>query len=159
MWKNLISTGQQATRTTRRIHPSRGLWVPTTSTMPQRPFSAAPSLQKQSEDFDREALKPEPAEATKSATDQQISQHESAYDPHNTAPESEMEATEKESQQKGGTGSLNVSGANQEVNKWRGPQEGGPDRNAEREASSSRGTPNKRRTIHVKEDGTHVSYR
>lgn len=70
-----------------------------------------------------------------------------------------MEATEKESQEKGESGTLNVSGANQEVNKWRAPQEGGPDRNADRKASSSRGTPNKRRTIHVKEDGTHVAYR
>lgn len=159
MWKNLISAGHQATRTSRHIHLTRRLRVPTTSVIPQRPFTAASILQKQSEDFDREALKPDPAEATKSATDQQISQHEAAYDPHNTAPESEMEATEKESQQKGEAGTLNVSGANQDVNKWRGPQEGGPDRNADREASSSRGSPNKRRSIHVKEDGTHVAYR
>lgn len=127
--------------------------------MHQRPFSAALSLQKESEDFDREALQPDRAEGTKSGTDSEIAQHDSAYDPSNTAPESELEATEQENQQKGKGGTLNVSGANQDVNKWRGPQEGGPDRNIERERPSGRGSPNKRRTIHVKEDGTHVAYR
>lgn len=158
MWNNLLLTSRQAIRNTRHVQPARSLWASTTST-PQRPFSVTSRIPKQSEDFDREALQPDRSEVTKSGTDSEIAQHESAYDPSNTAPESELEATEQESNQKGKGGTLNMSGANKDVNMWRGPQEGGPDRNAERGVSSTRETPNKRRTIHVKEDGTHVSYR
>lgn len=158
MWNNFLSTSRQAIKTTRHIQPARPLWVSTTTT-PQRPFSITSRTHKQSEDFDREALQPDRSEVTKSGTDSEIAQHDSAYDPSTTAPESELEATEQESKQKGKQGTLNMSGANQDVNKWRAPQEGGPDRNVERESPSTRGSPNKRRTIHVKEDGTHVSYR
>jgi hypothetical protein len=52
-----------------------------------------------------------------------------------------------------------MSPANKDVSAWRGATEGGPDRNREQNASSSRGSPKKSRGIHVKEDGTHVSYR
>lgn len=127
-----------------------------------RHFAAAPHLSKQeadTRDFDREALDPQSSEATKTGTDDQIAQYDSAFDPSNTNPESELKATEQEAQQKGKTGTLNVSGANKEVNTWRGPLEGGPDRNADKEATSKRGHPNKSRRIEVKEDGTHVSYR
>jgi cytoskeletal protein RodZ len=127
-----------------------------------RNFIATPRLYKQSgdtRDFDREALNPYSSEATKTGTDDQIAQHDSAFDPRNTSPESELEATEQEVKTKGKQGTLNVSGANKEANTWRGPQEDGPDRNADKEDTSKRGHPNKRRKIEAKEDGTHVSYR
>lgn len=159
MWKNLIFTGHQATRTIRYPQPASRLWAPAVSSSTQRSFSAAARHQKQSEDFDREALQPDSSEAVKTGTDSEIAQHDAAYDPSNTSPESEMKATEQESQQQSKSGTLNVSGANQDVNKWRGPREGGPDRNAEKKAPSGRGSPKKGREIHVKEDGTHVAYR
>ncbi|KAJ5387899.1 hypothetical protein N7509_010440 [Penicillium cosmopolitanum] len=111
------------------------------------------------EDIDREELRPERSEVTKSGTDNEIAHHDSAFDPTNTAPESELAATENESKSTNVKGSLNMSPANKDVSAWRGPTEGGPDRNVDRGVSSKRGSPNKRRTIHVKEDGTHVSYR
>lgn len=127
-----------------------------------RNFIAAPRFYKQpadTRDFDRETLDPHPSEGTKTGTDDQIAQHDSAFDPSNTTPESELESTEQEAKTKGKQGTLNVSGANKEANAWRGPQEGGPARNADKEETSKRGHPNKRRRVEVKEDGTHVSYR
>jgi hypothetical protein len=159
MWKSLISSSRQVMRPTYPSHSAIILHRPTATS---RNFAAAPRLSKQeadTRDFDREALDPQPSEATKTGTDDQIAQHDSAFDPSNTKPESELEATEQEAQQKGKKGTLNVSGANKKANTWRGPQEGGPDRNADKEATSKRGHPNKSRKIEVKEDGTHVSYR
>ena len=129
-----------------------------------RPFTAASNPRKEKEerdDFhDREALTPERTEVSKSGTDNEIAEHPSAFDPGNTAPESELEATGKEQEKKGeGRNPLNMSPANQDISAWRNQAEGGPVRNADREASSSRGSTKKARSIHVKEDGTHVSYR
>lgn len=159
MWKSLISSGQQAIRPISHPHLTAALPRPVVS---RRTFIAAPRLYKQSaeaQDFDRESLDPQPSEATKTGTNDQIAQHDAAFDPSNTSPESELEATERESQTQGKQGTLNVSGANKSANTWRGPQEGGPARNADKEETSKRGHPNKRRTIEVKEDGTHVSRR
>lgn len=159
MWKSLISSGRQAIRPTSHSHPIATLPRPVAV---GRTFIATPHLYKQSaeaQDFDRESLDPHPSEATKTGTDDEIAQHDSAFDPTNTSPESELEATERESQATGKKGTLNVSGANKAANTWRGPQEGGPARNADKEETSKRGHPNKRRTIDVKEDGTHVSRR
>lgn len=108
--------------------------------------------------LDRETLNPERSETTKSGTDGEVAKHPSAFDPSKTAPESEHEATAEESRKEGKDDPLNMSPANKDVSAWRGPTEGGPDRNRDREASSSRGAPKKNRGIHVKEDGTHVSY-
>lgn len=162
MWKSLISCGQQATRTTRSLQSVPGLHTPPTPTATNRTFSTVSHLQKaktsEPQDFNRESLNPQGNEVSKSATDNEIAHHNSAFDPSNTAPESELEAAEKESQ-KGKNGTLNMSPANQGVSAWRSPTEGGPERNADREKSSAKGSPNKRRHIEVKEDGTHVSYR
>lgn len=161
MWKSVISSGQRAARTAQHITPTPTLWTPQTSTTTHRAFSAVLPLRKESKeanDWNREELNPQRSEVSKSGTDSELAQHDSAFDPSNTSPESELEATEQEASQKGKKGTLNMSPANKDVHAWKGPNEGGPDRNADREASS-RGTPNKRRTIHVKEDGTHVSYR
>ncbi|KAF3388843.1 hypothetical protein F1880_003815 [Penicillium rolfsii] len=159
MWKSLIYSCRQAMRPIPHSHPAVSLPKPVTV---RRAFVAAPRLYKQSaeaQDFDRESLDPRPSEGTQTGTDDQIAQHDSAFDPSNTSPESELEATERESQRKGKQGTLNMSGANKEANTWRGPQEGGPARNADKEETSTRGHPNKHRTIEVKEDGTHVSRR
>lgn len=158
MWKSLLSHGQQATRTT-QLRPIAKALTPSVST---RPFSAAPQLQKEStpDIHDRTALNPERSEVTKSGTDSEVAHHPSAYDPTNTSPEHELEATNEESRREGkGTNPLDMSPANKDVSAWRGPQEGGAERNADREVSSSKGSPKKQRSIHVKEDGTHVSYR
>lgn len=159
MWKSLISSSQQATRANpRNCVAALRITLPATS---GRPFSAISRLEKDNppEDLDREELRPERSEVTKSGTDNEIAHHDTAFDPSNTAPESELAATEHESKSTNVKGTLNMSPANKDVSAWRGPTEGGPDRNVDKGVSSKRGTPNKRRTIHVKEDGTHVSYR
>lgn len=153
-----MSTGQLAARATHHYPVAALRTAPSTAS--KRPFSAIPRLQKADppEDIDREALTPERSEVTKSGTDNEIAHHDSAFDPSNTAPENELAATEQETRTKNMKGSLNMSPANKDVSAWRGPTEDGPVRNADRDASK-KGSPNKRRTIHVKEDGTHVSYR
>lgn len=155
MWKSIIATGQQATRgVASHQYPLKP------SAASGRLFSAFSPLRKEPpEDIDREALNPERSEVTKTGTDNEIAHHDSAFDPTNTAPESELAATEEESKTKNKKGSLDMSPANKDVSAWRGPREGGPERNLDREAPSKRGSPNKRRTVHVKDDGTHVSYR
>jgi len=161
MWKSVISSSQVAVRASgAHRYPKPSLWTPKPST-PNRTFSILTNLQKEStqdNDWNRESLNPQRSEVTKSGTDSDLAQHDSAYDPSNTAPESELEATEQEAE-KGKQGSLNMSPANKDIKDWPGPKDAGPARNADRGASSSRGSPDKRRTIHVKEDGTHVSYR
>lgn len=164
MWKSLISTSQRASRAAPRSHPTASIGRTSLPTTGPCSFSAVPSLRKDENEkdqfLDRESLKPERTEGTKSGTDNEVAQQPSAYDPSNTAPESELEATGKEQQKEGDQRNpLNMSAANPEVSAWRAPTEGGADRNANRESSSRRGHPKKSRTIHVKEDGTHVSYR
>ncbi|KAJ5273747.1 hypothetical protein N7478_008872 [Penicillium angulare] len=167
MWKSLISNGQQATRTTRHLHlqPSTGLWTPPVSVSTRGTFSTSSQLQKEpgqtnSYSKEREKLNPERSEVTKSGTDSEVAHHPSAYDPHNTSPESELEAAGQEKHAEGKEGNpLNMSPANSDVSAWRRPTEGGPDRNADKTSISGKGSPKKGRSIHVKEDGTHVSYR
>ncbi|KAJ6095881.1 hypothetical protein N7486_006627 [Penicillium sp. IBT 16267x] len=163
MWKSLITSGQQATRGIRH-QPSNSLWTPSQTSATRTPFSTLSQLQKEANNSessfeDRETLNPERTEATKSGTHSEVAHHPTAYDPQNTRPESEMEAAGKEKRDVGADGNpLNVSAANSDVSAWRGPKEGGPDRNVDKEPSG-KGTPKKNRSIHVKEDGTHVSYR
>ncbi|KAJ5129492.1 uncharacterized protein N7515_005531 [Penicillium bovifimosum] len=160
MWKSILSAGQQATRA------SRAQFVKTTSlatpTATRTPFSTTQRSQTEKGPGvqDREALNPERSETSKSGTDSEVAKHPAAFDPHNTAPENELKATEDESKQEGKTDSpLDVSPANKDVSSWKRDTEGGPARNRDRDASSSRGAAKKNRGIHVKEDGTHVSYR
>ncbi|KAJ5702295.1 hypothetical protein N7488_009843 [Penicillium malachiteum] len=165
MWKSLVSSGQQATRTSRHLQSSPGLWTPPVSAATRSTFSTTSNSQKDTGNTDaffkeREALNPERAEVTKSGTDSEVAQHASAYDPRNISPESELEAVGKEQLAEGKEGNpLNMSPANSEVSAWRSPAEGGPDRNAEKKGASGKGVTKKGRSIHVKEDGTHVSYR
>ncbi|KAJ5173295.1 hypothetical protein N7492_005888 [Penicillium capsulatum] len=158
MWKSILPYGRHAARAT----PIRPKIENTTLPLASRPFRTASPLQKEAapDIHDRTALNPERSEVTKSGTDSEVAHHPSAYDPTNTSPENELEATHQESQREGKDGNpLNMSPANKDVSAWRGPREGGPERNAEREASSAKGKPIKKRSVHVKDDGTHVSYR
>jgi hypothetical protein len=162
MWKTIISAGQQATRVSRSQvskTTTQSLAIPTAT---RTPFSTTPLFQveKGQTSLDRETLNPERSETAKSGTDAEVAKHPSAFDPSNTAPESELAATEEESRQEGKKESpLNMSPANTGASSYRHPGEEGPDRNRDRGVSSTRGSPKKGRSIHVKEDGTHVSYR
>ncbi|KAJ5189477.1 hypothetical protein N7491_005808 [Penicillium cf. griseofulvum] len=162
MWKIIISAGQQATRATRSRVSKTTTHSLATPTATRTSFSTTPfpQIEKGQGSHDRETLNPERSETAKSGTDSEVAKHPSAFDPKNTAPESELAATEEESRQEGKKESpLNMSPANTGASAWRRPTEDGPDRNRDRAASSSRGATNKGRSIHVKEDGTHVSYR
>lgn len=155
MWKSIISARQQATRAN-RYKLSKQLSISATAS-----FGTTPSFKKEKHQslLDREALNPERSETAKSGTDGEVAKHPSAFDPSNTSPEKEHEATVAESKREGKDDPLNMSPANKDVSAWRGPTEGGPDRNKDRGVSSSRGAPKKNRGVHVKDDGTHVSYR
>ena len=158
MWETVLASGKQATRLTRNVH-----LVTFIRTRPAtRAFSAIPHHQKhadQAEDINREALDPQRTEVTQSGTDSDIAQHDSAWDPSNTAPESEFKATEQEHNNKGEEGTLSMSPANPDIRAWQNQMERDSERGDEQRATSQRGQPNKNRTIHVKEDGTHVSRR
>ncbi|KGO74515.1 hypothetical protein PITC_099070 [Penicillium italicum] len=162
MWKPIFSAGQQATRATWSQVSKTTTHSLATPTATRTPFSttALPQIEKGQGPLDRETLNPERSETAKSGTDGEVAKHPSAFDPKNTAPESELAATEEESRQEGKTESpLDMSPANRGASAWRRQAEDGPDRNRDRAASSSRGASKKGRGIHVKEDGTHVSYR
>lgn len=153
MWKkNILPNGQQTTR-----HIS---YRPIST---QRTFSKITHLRKQSSTTprakDRETLKPESSEVTKSGTDNEVAQHSASYDPGETAPERELESTAEEHKKEGKEGNpLNMSPANPGISKWRDPVEGAPERGADRDASSAKGAAKKNRKVVVKEDGIPVSY-
>ena len=165
MWKSLTFTGQQTSQAARCFNSTaRTTGTSMRKTAGHRSFMVVPPSRKngsQGDDFhDRESLSPERNEGTKSGTDNEVAQHPSAYDPSNTDPESELEAAGHDQPRDGQQRNpLNMSAANQGISAWRRPNEGGSDRNADRGSSSAKGNPKKSRTIHVKEDGTHVSYR
>ncbi|GAD97493.1 conserved hypothetical protein [Paecilomyces variotii No. 5] len=97
--------------------------------------------------IDRNELKPERNEYSKSGTDNEVAGHPSAFDPTKTSPESEMEATGEETAREGKSSNpLNVSPGNQEVSKARDPKEGGADASTTRSASS-RGAPRKNKPV------------
>lgn len=97
---------------------------------------------------DRTALQPERSEGTLSGTDSEVAAHPSAYDPGKTSPESEIAAAEEESKEEGKTSNpLNMSAANQNVNRARDLKEGGADRNAAKAGPSSRGWTRKHRVV------------
>jgi len=158
MFKRLAFTSQQASRVVQCQLPQlrTPLVQPTATPVPTPAAAADATVQfsthpvlhtskkdagfSHSEDFDRTALDPKRNEGTKSGTDSEVAQHRSAYDPSRTSPESEMQEMEEETKQEGGPANpLDVSGANQEVNRSRDPREGMADRNADREGHSTRG--------------------
>lgn len=85
----------------------------------------------------RESLNPSRAEGTSSGTDDEVASHDASFDPHNTAPESELEAAGQESEAKQKTSNpLDVSAGNKEVNKTRDPAQDPPESGADRLASA-----------------------
>ncbi|KAH8427896.1 uncharacterized protein LDX57_005599 [Aspergillus melleus] len=162
MWKELISLprlGQSAIRNASRVQ------IRTTTaprTLPaiaySRNFHAFGALrttkeQKGDEEdrtHDRHVLDPQRTETAQTGTDNEVAAHPAAYDPHRTSPESEIEATEEESQREGKVSNpLNMSPANKETSKMRPPKEGGADRNVEKEKPSSRGSARKHGEVKV----------
>ncbi|ODM17357.1 hypothetical protein SI65_07032 [Aspergillus cristatus] len=162
MFKRLASSSQQASRVVQRQRPQ--LRTPLVQPTPTAPPAAAATVQfstrpalhttkkdagfSHSEDFDRTALDPKRNEGTKSGTDSEVAQHRTAYDPSRTSPESEMQEMEEETKREEVPANpLNVSGANQEVNRSRDPREGMADRNADKEGHSTRGVTPKNREV------------
>ncbi|PYH77652.1 hypothetical protein BO82DRAFT_358028 [Aspergillus uvarum CBS 121591] len=120
----------------------------------QRTFHSIPALRtsqgqrKEMKSGDRNVLDPQPSEFSKTGTDQEVSQHDAAFDPSKTSPESQIEAAQEETNQSGKVSNpLNVSGANKGVSEGRDPTEGAPERNADREASSKRGQTKKGKEV------------
>ncbi|KAI9046198.1 uncharacterized protein KD926_004036 [Aspergillus affinis] len=162
MWKELTTLprlGQSALRNASRVQIQTRTTAP--RTLPAiahgRSFHAFSALrttkeQKGEEDrtHDRHVLDPQRSEVTKSGTDNEVAAHPAAYDPHRTSPESEIAATEEESQYEGKVSNpLDMSPANKETSKARPPKEGGAVRNAEKEKPSSRGSARKHGEVKV----------
>ncbi|KAI4749011.1 hypothetical protein E4T44_13027 [Aureobasidium sp. EXF-8845] len=105
-------------------------------------------LQARKDTQDKDSLKPEPNEYSKSGSDDNAARVEqTAFDPSKTSPEEQhasagSESSEKLTPAKVGQSSnpLDVSPANQEVSKPRGSQEGG----AQGSAASSDSSPSDR---------------
>ncbi|KAL2012364.1 hypothetical protein VTN00DRAFT_5082 [Thermoascus crustaceus] len=159
MW-NHIATVRQAllasSGVTRAIYATARLTTPsiagghstttTTTTTTMRTLSTTASLFTRGEQktMDRSTLRPERTEYSKSGTDDEVAGHPSAYDPSNTSPEGQTEASGRESQQEGKISNpLDVSPANKDVSQARDPMEGAPDQNV-KSGRSVRGSPRKR---------------
>ncbi|GAB1195167.1 hypothetical protein APSETT444_004421 [Aspergillus pseudonomiae] len=98
-----------------------------------RPQTTHQQKEEESKFHDRNILDPQRNEGTQTGTDNEVASHSSAYDPNTTRPESEIQESEKESQQQGKVSNpLN---------------EGLPDRNAEKEVTSGRGAARKNREV------------
>jgi cytoskeletal protein RodZ len=155
MLKGFVSIGQlghNAARNARRVQFRPGFQAPVTAVQQRRAFRSLPCLrasEEQQKMHNKNELDPQRSEGTKTGTDNEVATHHTAYDPDNTSPESEINQAEKESEQGGKVSNpLDVSAANKDVSGARDPQEGGPDRNAEK-APSGRGSPRKGREVHV----------
>ncbi|KAL5336680.1 hypothetical protein BJX70DRAFT_275881 [Aspergillus crustosus] len=134
--------------TTLRHHQAR-LPIP----QPLRQFTNTPltfSSPQDEEDryHDRNKLDPSRTENSQSATTDEVAQHDTAFDPSTTAPESEIGESKKESKSKGQKRDpLTVSAADQDVSGARDPNEGAPARNKEKGEGqhSGGGSPRKNR--------------
>ncbi|RAK77310.1 uncharacterized protein BO72DRAFT_429038 [Aspergillus fijiensis CBS 313.89] len=158
MFKQITSISRSALRQSSSIHHLRqtpaAAATATVNQKTQRPFHSIPALRtsqgqrEEMESGDRNVLDPQPSEFSKTGTDQEVSQHDAAFDPSKTSPESQIEATQEETNQSGKVSNpLNVSGANKGVSEGRDPTEGAPERNADREASSKRGQTKKGKEV------------
>ncbi|KAJ9224521.1 hypothetical protein DTO021C3_815 [Paecilomyces variotii] len=97
--------------------------------------------------IDRNELKPERSEYSKSGTDDEVAGHPSAFDPSKTSPESEVQASCEETRQEGKSSNpLNVSPGNKDVSQARDPTEGGADASTPH-SPSSRGAPPKNKQV------------
>lgn len=108
-----------------------------------RNISTAPNLwtaqHEQNADrlINRDALNPSRSEGTGTGTDDEVASHDAAFDPKNTAPESELEAAGRESEARSDTSNpLDVSPGNREVNKTRDPSQDPPESGVDKPASA-----------------------
>ncbi|THX89561.1 hypothetical protein D6D05_01144 [Aureobasidium pullulans] len=115
-----------------------------------RPLSYTYQLQARKDVQDKDSLKPEPNEYSKSGSDDEAARVEdTAFNPNKTTPEEQHDSAESESGK--ASNPLNVSPANQEVSKPRGATEGGHEGSAasssdspsDRSRSSGGGSPTK----------------
>ncbi|KAK5123551.1 hypothetical protein LTR85_002589 [Meristemomyces frigidus] len=120
----------------RPTQPSRQLVAP-------RHFQTSSRQLARKDAQDKDDLKPEPNEYSKSGSDDQAAAVEdTAFDPKQTSPEEQHDSAGAESGSKG-SNPLNVSPANQEVSKPRGGTEGGHEGSA---AESGQGNSDRSRT-------------
>jgi hypothetical protein len=85
----------------------------------------------------RDVLNPSRAEGTQTGTDDEVAHHDASFDPSNTVPESEVEATGRESAERNKRSNpLDVSPGNREVNEMRDPSKDPPESGVERPASA-----------------------
>jgi hypothetical protein len=97
--------------------------------------------------LNRHSLNPSRGENSQSGTDNEVASHDAPFDPSNTAPEAEMEATARESSQRNKQSNpLDVSPANADVNKARDPSEDKAERGVER-PPSARGRTRKNKPV------------
>ncbi|KAI9673048.1 MAG: hypothetical protein M1817_003212 [Caeruleum heppii] len=128
------------------------------SVSPLRPFSTTvPARLPRKDSQDKDSINTEATEYSKSGTDDQAAhEDQAAFDPNQTAPETEKQTADQESgvsqRQSASKGSdpnpLEVSPANPEVSKQRDPQEGGAESSSrDRERASGSGSPRKNKPM------------
>ncbi|KAL1297793.1 hypothetical protein AAFC00_006328 [Neodothiora populina] len=108
----------------------------------RRTFSQRTTLLARKDTQDKDSLKPEPNEYSKSGSDDAAAAvDKTAFDPDITSPEAEHDSAGQEAKQD--SNPLNVSPANQEVSKPRGSTEGGSQSSS---AQSGKGPSDRART-------------
>ncbi|KAL2002406.1 hypothetical protein VTN02DRAFT_6830 [Thermoascus thermophilus] len=141
MW-NRIATARRARLASSGV--TRAIYATARPTTRALSTTASLSTTREQKTLDRSTLRPERTEYSQSGTDDEVAGHPSAYDPSNTSPEGQTEASGRESQQAGKISNpLDVSPANTEVSQARDPTEGAPDQNVP-SGPSVRGSPRKR---------------
>ncbi|KAL4929066.1 uncharacterized protein BDV17DRAFT_82849 [Aspergillus undulatus] len=150
MFKEMTTIGQLTQASLRRTQ--RSLVSPMQAQARRTLLTSTPRLsQPQDEEdhfHDRNKLEPRrAAEASQSATTDEVAHRNAAFDASKTSPESELGSSREQTKKQGDQRDpLGVSAADKDVSHWRDPKEGGAEKNAERGASSSRQSPQKNRT-------------
>ncbi|KAL4749772.1 hypothetical protein BDW72DRAFT_125268 [Aspergillus terricola var. indicus] len=157
MWKELSKIpffcGVTPLRQAQRTFASNSLAKTQSQAQARRTFITTPLRQAQPQDeedhfHDRGKLDPQRSEETQSATTDEVATRDTAFDPSKTSPESELDASQKETNKKGDPRDpLTVSPADKDVSGARDPMEAGAAKNAEKEggAHSRGGSPKKNR--------------
>ena len=109
----------------------------TATTTTTRPFSLSPLNQARKDTQDKDSLKPEPTEYSKSGSDDAAAATEkAAFDPSSTRPEEEQNIAGRESG--GDANPLEASPANQDISKDKSENEGGTGNPAQGQVTKSR---------------------
>lgn len=157
MWKELSKIpyfrGVAPLRQAQRTYAFNSLAKTQSQAQAHKTFITTPLRQSQPQDeedhfHDRSKLDPQRSEETQSATTDEVATRDTAFDPSKTSPESELNASQKETNKKGDPRDpLTVSPADNNVSGTRDPMEGGAAKNADKEdgAHSSGGSPRKNR--------------